>query len=91
MNGITLLFFAILAAAGAFVTVAALAQPSAEPEVATDLQPAGFVIHSGRPQPAGLRATLAPHFGQVSAFELTSLPHSLHLISAIESPSVALQ
>ena len=55
MNGITLLFFAILAAAGAFVTVAALAQPSAEPEVATDLQPAGFVIHSGRPQPAGLR------------------------------------
>jgi len=35
------------------------------------------------PQPIGLAATRAPHFGQVSAFELTSVPHSLHLMSAI--------
>ena len=54
MSGIALLFFAILAAAGAFVTVAALAQPATEPEAVTDLQPAGFVIRS-RPQPSGLR------------------------------------
>lgn len=55
MTGITLLFFAILAAAGAFVSVAALAQPAAETEVAADLRPTGFVIRSGRAQPAGLR------------------------------------
>lgn len=35
------------------------------------------------PHPIGLSATFAPHLGQVSAFELTSAPHSLHLISAI--------
>ena len=35
------------------------------------------------PHPIGLAATRAPHFGQVSAFELTSVPHSLHLMSAI--------
>lgn len=35
------------------------------------------------PQPIGLAATRAPHFGHVSAFELTSVPHSLHLMSAI--------
>lgn len=35
------------------------------------------------PQPIGLAAIRAPHFGQVSAFELTSVPHSLHLMSAI--------
>ncbi len=35
------------------------------------------------PQPIDLAATRAPHFGQVSAFELTSVLHSLHLMSAI--------
>jgi hypothetical protein len=35
------------------------------------------------PQPIGLAATRAPHFGHVSALELTSAPHSLHLMSAI--------
>ena len=35
------------------------------------------------PQPIGLEAIRAPHFGHVSAFELTSLSHSLHLMSAI--------
>ena len=35
------------------------------------------------PHPIGFAATRAPHFGQVSAFELTSVPHSLHLMSAI--------
>jgi tight adherence protein B len=54
LSGIALLFFAILAAAGAFVTVAALLQPAAEAEAVTDLQPAGFVIRT-RPQPAGFR------------------------------------
>lgn len=36
------------------------------------------------PQPIGLAATRAPHLGQVSASELTSVSHSLHLISAID-------
>ena len=35
------------------------------------------------PQPIGLEAIRAPHFGHVSALELTSLSHSLHLMSAI--------
>jgi tight adherence protein B len=61
MTGITLLFFAILAAAGAFVTVAALAQPSTEPEGPADLQPAGFVIRN-RLQPSGLRDRIDSSF-----------------------------
>jgi hypothetical protein len=35
------------------------------------------------PHPIGLALTLAPQLGQVSAFELTSTPHSLHFMSAI--------
>jgi hypothetical protein len=38
------------------------------------------------PQPIGFFPTLAPHLGHVSASELISAPHSLHLINAI-SPS----
>ena len=33
--------------------------------------------------------TFAPHLGQLSALLLTSLPHSLHLISAME-PTLSL-
>jgi tight adherence protein B len=62
VTGITLLFFAILAAAGAFVTVAALMQPAAEAEVATDVHPAGFVIRTGRAQPYGLRDRIDQSF-----------------------------
>jgi tight adherence protein B len=54
LSAVTLLFFAILAAAGAFVSVAALVQPKAEADPAVELQPAGFLIRS-RPQPSGLR------------------------------------
>jgi tight adherence protein B len=62
VTGVTLLFFAILAAAGAFVTVAALLQPAAEAEIATDLHPAGFVIRTGRAQPYGLRDRIDQSF-----------------------------
>ena len=62
MTGVALLFFAILAAAGAFVSVAALVQPKAQPDAVTELQPAGFVIRS-RPQPtAGLRDRIDKSF-----------------------------
>jgi len=37
-------------------------------------------------QPDGLAFSCKPHLGQVSAFELTSALHSLHLIMATLSP-----
>lgn len=45
-----------------------------------------LTIHPGSEFDLGLALNLKPHFGQVSAFELISLPHSLHLIKATAYP-----
>jgi tight adherence protein B len=55
LSGQLLLFFAIIAAAGAFVAIAAVAMPVAESEGFTNAQPGTLPIRSGRTLPTGFR------------------------------------
>ena len=55
MSSQLLLFFAIIAAAGAFVAIAAIAMPATEGEGAMDVRPGTLPIRGARTVPAGFR------------------------------------
>jgi tight adherence protein B len=83
-----LLLFAILAAAGAFVAVAALAQPAGGVEGAIDARPGILPLRGQRVHPAGLRERIDQSFqgivdrGNRSRLKRTGLTLAEHLARA---------